>query len=598
MPGIVGVLKKNSKKNSFSNKIFVNMLDRIKPSNGAHSEVLENKELGFVFGLTYFKYFFEKKICYLKKYKDKDICFYGEVYNRDLDTLCEIDSWVQDADGIFVIIEIDYNKRLIKIATDKFGLLPIYFYASDEIFCFSTHIRPLLITPELKKRIDYSAIADFYHFGHVLGNKTLFEDIKLLSPSSILEYSIGRNNLNIKPYWDLLNLFSKEQKYNKDLEAEIVNEFKNSVEKRLNHLDALGISLSGGLDSRAILAAMGNKSKGVYSYTLGLKGCEDEKLAYKMAKSCETRHTFLEIKKQDLSNFTELARTLIFFSDGFYHPHESTEKVALDYLKRAPFKFLLRGHGGEIAKAALAYPVQCEPEVFRLSSFSKVVDYIFKKANLVVGEEELSRFLTPKTLKSIKGCARDSLEQEMMKCGDSILLPDILIYYYIDQWIRRQVVSSLSIFREYVVVRMPYIDEGFLRKLLILPIKYRFSGEIHFKIIKECNPNLIKIPNSNTGAPLDAGPIRLFFTDKFNSLMKKLSIPGFRHYTEFEKWHREFFKDSIQKILFDKKTLDRGLYEPKGLRDLFESHIQGKKDYARFLGTIVGLEIWFRTFID
>jgi asparagine synthase (glutamine-hydrolysing) len=71
-------------------------------------------------------------------------------------------------------------------------------------------------------------------------------------------------------------------------------------------------------------------------------------------------------------------------------------------------------------------------------------------------------------------------------------------------------------------------------------------------------PGLIKIPNSNTGAPLDAGRIRLYFTDKFHSIMKKLSITGFRHYTEFQKWHREGFRKSSHEIIFSDKTAARG----------------------------------------
>ena len=111
-------------------------------------------------------------------------------------------------------------------------------------------------------------------------------------------------------------------------------------------------------------------------------------------------------------------------------------------------------------------------------------------------------------------------------------------------------------------------------------------------------PGLVKIPNSNTGAPLDAGPLRLFISDKFNSLMKRLSVRGFRHYTEFQNWHREGFKQSSQEIIFSEKTKDRNIYNMDQLKSVFELHISGKKDYGHILGTIVGLELWFRSFVD
>ena len=111
-------------------------------------------------------------------------------------------------------------------------------------------------------------------------------------------------------------------------------------------------------------------------------------------------------------------------------------------------------------------------------------------------------------------------------------------------------------------------------------------------------PDLIRIPNSNTGAPLDAGALRLFVSDKFSSLMKRLGVMGFRHYTEFQEWHRNAFRDSSQKIIFSEQTGERKLYDMDYLQFIFEWHTSGKKNYGHLLGTIVGLELWFRNFVD
>jgi asparagine synthase (glutamine-hydrolysing) len=145
---------------------------------------------------------------------------------------------------------------------------------------------------------------------------------------------------------------------------------------------------------------------------------------------------------------------------------------------------------------------------------------------------------------------------------------------------------------------MPYVDEAYIKELLKLPVNLRNEGEIHFELVKRCMPGLIKIPNSNTGAPLDAGRLRLLATDKFNSVMKKLSVKGFRHYTEFQKWHREGFQNSSRQLIFSDQTESRNLYDMDYLKSVFEMHISGQKDYAHLLGTIVGLELWFRCFTN
>jgi asparagine synthase (glutamine-hydrolysing) len=111
-------------------------------------------------------------------------------------------------------------------------------------------------------------------------------------------------------------------------------------------------------------------------------------------------------------------------------------------------------------------------------------------------------------------------------------------------------------------------------------------------------PHLEKIPDSNTGAPLDAGPVRLLITDKINSVLKKLGVKGFRHYTEFQKWQRKYFSDVTKEILFSERCLDRGYYRKEGLNSIFLNHVEGRKDYAHFLGTSVALELWHRLFVD
>jgi asparagine synthase (glutamine-hydrolysing) len=343
---------------------------------------------------------------------------------------------------------------------------------------------------------------------------------------------------------------------------------------------------------------MGKDAEGIYSYTLGLPGCADQKLAERMAGVTGTRHTFIPLEKSYLQNFNNMAARMIVLSDGMYHPHESTEMLALDYFKHANFKILLRGHGGEIAKAALAYPVMVRPQVHQIKTSDEILSYILNITNLVIRDIPHDALFSPFFKDIMAASPSNSLKSSIGEVSHWLAPADVCIYYYINEHIRRQVVASLEIFRNLIEIRLPYIDENFLKYLLLLPVNERNRGEIHRRLIQKCKPELIKIPDSNTGAPLDAGPAKLFLKDKFNSLMKKLSVRGFRHYTEFQNWHRKGFKESSQQIIFNDKTESRGLYNMDYLKSVFNLHISGEKDYAHLLGTIVGIELWYRQFVD
>jgi asparagine synthase (glutamine-hydrolysing) len=82
---------------------------------------------------------------------------------------------------------------------------------------------------------------------------------------------------------------------------------------------------------------------------------------------------------------------------------------------------------------------------------------------------------------------------------------------------------------------------------------------------------------------LDAGPLGLFVTDKVNSLMKRLSITGYRHYTEYQKWHREGFKKSSENKIFSHQIAGRNIYNMDHLKFIFDLHISGQKNYGHLI---------------
>jgi len=536
------------------------------------------------------------------------LLFVGELYNLPSSSTAEyiLDllhkrknfSFLKDLEGIFSFSLFDKNSQVLYLVSDKFGLYPLYYTYSEKFLIFSSRIRPILLCSHFDKELDYQAIGDLFYFGFVTGNKTLFKTLKLLPPASVLSFSISEGRIKLEKYWEDLSLFSPKGESQEISPKEVAFFFHQAVKKRLREKDLLGLSLSGGLDSRSILAALGPEAQGMPSYTLGLPRCEDERLSARMARIAGTKHVFLPITENSLKNFLSLARTLVFFSDGFYYPHESTEKVALDYFKRAPFRILFRGHGGELAKAALAFPVQVDQTVLKAKKALELTKIFLQKTNLVLldlAPEEV--FLHPELKETVTRISEESFAK-ISNLLENLSPGDVFLYFYLSEYIRRQAVASLNIFRAEVEIRLPFLDEDFLKILFKLPVTKRYQGEIHFEIVKTYMPALIKVPNSNTGAPLDAGKWRLYFTDKFNSLLKKLSIPGFRHYTEFDRWHRKYFREALEDILFDQKTLGRGLFDSSMLQRIFESHVSGRKNYARFLGTAAGLELWFREYLD
>lgn len=601
MPGLVGVIT-NTKQSTAP--VFSKMLNRLSAVQEMRSERVLAEEGSLSIGA---KILLKTRFETIRSGDDQIVVFLkGDLYNATIEEILEkyeregISCFKESLllDGSFSGGIVDKAKRKLFLFTDPVGLDPLYYCHGNGWLGFSSEIKSLLEIPNFRKDVDGETLLDLWTYGFVSGNKTPFKQAQLLAAGTILSLDFATFEISFITYCAIIDWFADSFHHSSTLE-EVSGAFSRAVECRSNDFQKtrLGLSLSGGLDSRAILGGLGERARGFVSYTLGLPGCADERLAQKMALLLGTAHTFVPITDSDLKDFESLASMMITLSDGLYHPHESTEQVAMDYLARQPFEAMLRGHGGEIAKASLAYPFQASYGL-ALSSSEETLGRLWNTASLGKRDIAFGSIFCGKILDSYND-KQEPFQEELKMLRDAHISNfDMCIYFYITQWIRRQVVASLSIFRNQVDIRLPYLDRKFLTLLLKLPIEERWNGEFHKHFIKNVCPKLVAIPDSNTGAPLNAGRVRVLLTSKFNGLLKKLRVSGFRHYTDFQRWQREQFKVTTENILLSDRTLDRNYYQPDQLKKIIALHNEGEKNYAHFLGTAVGIELWHRNFFD
>jgi asparagine synthase (glutamine-hydrolysing) len=174
----------------------------------------------------------------------------------------------------------------------------------------------------------------------------------------------------------------------------------------------------------------------------------------------------------------------------------------------------------------------------------------------------------------------------------SLSPPDLCSYLYLTEHHRRFTIASLELFRNYVEVRLPFVDEKFLRVLFRSPVSWRDRTDIHRAIIGSNEPALLKVRNSNTGAPGDAGPLVEKLCDKMNSLFKRFNLYGYRHYHNFERWMKQKLLESVEQVLLHPTSLARGIFREAGLRRLIEETQRGVADHAYLLQILLILELW------
>ncbi len=491
--------------------------------------------------------------------------------------------------GAYCLVILDEGLRRLILVSDPIGSYPLYWYHGAERFTFSSALKSALRDPLVPRALDPRAIADFLTFGVIFGAKTPAAGVQLLPPGSTLTYSWNDGRCVVDQYFHVADLFTSWTGSHQAYIEELTDAFQSAVRRALSGDHRFGLSLSGGLDSRAVLA-MANHD--LSTFTLGVKGCADEVIAIELARISGVRNTFSELNGTYLINFQSNFERMVSLTDGMYLSHGLTEILALEAVRAAECSVLLRGHGGELAKASLAWPFQTDAQIYAMRDKSQLIAYLLHRASYVSRDVTLRDLLMPQWYEPVEGQPRRSLEESLDQVDLSP--PDLCTYLYLMEQHRRLTVPSLELFRHAVEVRLPFTDTDFLAALFRAPARWRDKCDIHQAIIRDGNPRLLRVRNSNTGAPAGAGPTAEVLHDKLNTVLKRLNVYGYRHYHSFERWMRRSLLESVEAVLLDERTLSRGVFREDALKRLVAETREGRADRVYLLEGLLVIELWQR----
>jgi asparagine synthase (glutamine-hydrolysing) len=502
------------------------------------------------------------------------------------------DKSVDRLEGEFCLALVDPIRERLLVATDAVGNYPVYWRADADGLIFSSDLSALLRATPAAARLDLRAVADYLTIGAVLGNKTLAEGVRELDPGTVLTYDVRKADVSLRAYVKLESFFrSKAASKPAYLDA-VQAAFTQAVARATHVTRPVGLSLSGGLDSRAILSAVGGDATRLRTYTLGVEGCADQVIAQRLADIVGTQHMFFRLDSTYLRDFLPNMAQMVSVTDGMYLSHGLTEMLAIQFLDRTGIAVLLRGHGGELAKAHLAWPLHTDTRVYGMKSVDELVPYLSARANYVTPNLPLSRVLTPEA-SAAAGEGTGETFAAVLK-GTDLSPADCCSYLYLRELNRRFTVPSLELFRTRVEVRLPYLDPGFLRVLLSAPSEWRDTTEIHRRLTAAGNSKLLTVRNSNTGARVNAGPLEEFVLDKCNTVLKRLNVRGYRHYHNFDGWMRRMLLQSVETELLAPTARVQAFVTKRVLADLIRESREGLADRSYLLQILLILELWQR----
>jgi len=221
----------------------------------------------------------------------------GEVFQSNSDTEVILKMFIHKGSqcvhflrGMFAFVIWDSEKQTAFAARDPLGIKPFYYYRNSNNFAFASELRSVIASGLSKKKLSSRGLVGYLLHGTAQEPDTLISDIKMLPAGTQLTWRKGK--VKIQRYWRLKH---KTQHINRKQAVDRTRTaLQNSVRAHLVSDVPVGIFLSGGIDSTALLAlAKKATSKPINTYSIAFESAEwnEGDIAKRTAKHFGSNHT-------------------------------------------------------------------------------------------------------------------------------------------------------------------------------------------------------------------------------------------------------------------------------------------------------------------
>ena len=497
--------------------------------------------------------------------------------------------------GKFVAAIWDAKRRRLILTNDRFGMRPLFYARVAGRLLFASEIKALLVAPEVSRERSLRGVAQFFTYGHLLGDDTLLEGVRLLPAAGWLTYDAQDDQLTLDRYGSLQPRSGGGAESERQMLDRIDEAFGTAVERCLHEQGPLGLSLSGGLDARSILGAIPDDVP-VTTVCVGMDGSMDHRSAAEMARLTRRKHHQCLLGEGFLADFETHLRNMVRLTDGHYLS-QCIVMPTLPVYRDLGIQFLLRGHAGELMHMTKAYSFSLDQEALALRDEAGLEAWLFRHLQTYMLEGTEGKLFAPAHRRQIEELARDSLRSCLRESAG--LAPPVhrIWHLFLSQRLRRETAMSLVKFGSLVETRLPYLDQDLVETLLSVPPELKLDEKIQAHILRRRRPSFLKVRNVNTGACMEAGPLARGLAKVRQKIFAKLGIRGYQPYERLGLWLRRELRPLVQKLLLSDRCLERGLFDAQTVRRVVQNHMNGKNHTFLILALMI-YEIGQHEFID
>lgn len=515
------------------------------------------------------------------------------------------EQFIEHLRGAFSASIWDGDSQTLLLATDRSGLRPLYWRRSETSFAFASNARVLLTLSD-SRAIDPHGLCDFVVFGFPLGTRTIFQGIERVPPASVAV--IRPDEVRLRQYWRLSYPGSASRRLSTDQAAQAMADGLIAAVDDLAERDAVhGVPLSGGLDSRLILASLLRRGHKVKTFTMGGPDSADLRIAADVARALDVPHEAWRLTPRDFLGWVEDG---VFLTDGMCGAFDTH---ILYLTRRLPSDVGVVFDGTSSLDGMYShFDVLLYRYLKRHYSDLRQLLWVFTKPLVSENGELASENLLASGFRAhAHHCVRRTL-QDLLNSAP----PDEVDPFNRTDWFEQTLrvprfnMMGSVLLRTGREVRHPFFHPQVLDLVRRLPCVFRTKEKPVLRRSLACLcPNLCSLPWERTGLPCTAGNGRVlaaYLNRRLSGMLRRAfpiksrSQPFRRRIAiDYGLWLAQSpeMQDFVRDTLCSRRFEERGFFEPTVVRRLVDDAFRGASQLP-LLGRLISVELAHRMFID
>jgi asparagine synthase (glutamine-hydrolysing) len=503
----------------------------------------------------------------------------------------------------------DREKETLFVARDRLGIKPLYYRLTSDSFLFGSEIKVILAHGGVRPEFDLAILPEYLAFGYLSGEETFYNGVLKLMPGHWLELNRD-GELKIEQYWELDTSNTEPIRG----ESYYVQTYRAMLDQAVSsHLMSdvpLGVFLSGGVDSSVVAALMTKvRREPIETFSVGYAEQTYSELPYARTVARHLNSSHHEVLVSEEEFFNTLPKLIWHEDEPIVWP-SSVSLYFVARLARERVVVVLTGEGsdetlGGYTRYAFTLKNQTWDRMYRSltpsflrsgvremiakspliggrlrrklahtflgSDASSAVSY-FDNFFSVFNEAQQVQLLSNEALqKFLRGAAYENVlaywESSKGPLLQRLLYTDIKTYLV--ELLMKQDNMSMAASIE---SRVPFLDHVLVEFATKIPQEVQLKGLAGKQILKRAAEDLL--PHSI-----------LYRT--------KLGFP-----TPWSGWLAGPRLDTIERLLLETRSLQRGYFKRDAIGRLFAEHRANYRDHYDRIWRLLNLELWHRVCLE